>query len=186
MTSSRFIATVRIAAISTVAFSLTSCELPPREAWSAIQSKGLLTYYMNKDGSTSTHASRNVASSTITTPKTTIPSTPPPSQISPSSLPVAKSVPDLPGYVRTPFTNPPRLVDVRGMSAGSKVVCPYTQKPFLVAEWELPLGAQTSLPIPRLDQRSPCRRTNPHPRSRPQRRSRSRSPRLRRLRLLRT
>jgi uncharacterized Zn-finger protein len=38
----------------------------------------------------------------------------------------------MPGYVRSPFTNPPRLVDVRGMSAGSKVVCPYTQKPFLV------------------------------------------------------
>lgn len=49
-----------------------------------------------------------------------------------STMPVAQSVPDLPGYVRTPFTNPPRLVDVRGMSAGSKVVCPYTQRPFLV------------------------------------------------------
>jgi len=42
------------------------------------------------------------------------------------------AVADLPGYVRTPFTNPPRLVDVRGMAAGSKVVCPYTQRPFLV------------------------------------------------------
>ena len=49
-----------------------------------------------------------------------------------STMPVAQAVPDLPGYVRTPFTNPPRLVDVRGMSAGSKVVCPYTQRPFLV------------------------------------------------------
>lgn len=49
-----------------------------------------------------------------------------------STMPVAQTVPDLPGYVRTPFTNPPRLVDVRGMAAGSKVVCPYTQRPFLV------------------------------------------------------
>ena len=49
-----------------------------------------------------------------------------------SSMPTATAVADLPGYVRSPFTNPPRLVDVRGMSAGSKVVCPYTQKPFLV------------------------------------------------------
>ncbi|WP_395741855.1 hypothetical protein [Prosthecobacter sp.] len=49
-----------------------------------------------------------------------------------STMPVAQAVPDLPGYVRTPFTNPPRLVDVRGMSPGSKVVCPYTQRPFLV------------------------------------------------------
>ncbi|MBL9131873.1 MAG: hypothetical protein JNG86_11770 [Verrucomicrobiaceae bacterium] len=47
-------------------------------------------------------------------------------------MPVASTVSDLPGYVRSPFTNPPRLVDVRGMSPGSKVVCPYTQKAFLV------------------------------------------------------
>lgn len=133
MTSSRFIASVRIASVGAVAFSLASCELPPREAWSTIQSKGLLTYYMNKDGrTTSSTSAGNVASSTITTPKTTVPSTPPPSQLAASSLPVAKAVPDLPGYVRTPYTNPPRLVDVRGMSSGSKVVCPYTQKPFLV------------------------------------------------------
>ena len=49
-----------------------------------------------------------------------------------ASLPRAEKVPGLAGYVRTPFTNPPRLVDVRGMSAGSKVVCPFTNKPFLV------------------------------------------------------
>jgi len=60
------------------------------------------------------------------------PSTPPPSMLNAANMPVAQSVPDLPGYVRTPFTNPPRLVDVRGMAAGSKVVCPYTQRPFLV------------------------------------------------------
>jgi uncharacterized Zn-finger protein len=36
----------------------------------------------------------------------------------------------LPGYVRTPFTHPPRLVDVRGMQPGSLVVCPFTQKLF--------------------------------------------------------
>lgn len=47
-------------------------------------------------------------------------------------MPTATVASELPGYVRSPFTNPPRLVDVRGMEAGSKVVCPYTQKPFLV------------------------------------------------------
>ncbi|MDZ4286447.1 MAG: hypothetical protein U0984_00720 [Prosthecobacter sp.] len=49
-----------------------------------------------------------------------------------SSLPVAQAVADLPGYVRSPYTTPGRLVDVRGMQAGARVVCPYTQKPFLV------------------------------------------------------
>ena len=57
-----------------------------------------------------------------------------------AELPIAKKVEGLAGYVRTPFTNPPRLVDVRGMNAGAKVVCPYTRKPFLV-----PAGAN---PIP--------------------------------------
>ena len=132
MISSRYLASARLTLGSAAILALASCELPPREAWNTIQSKGLLTYYgMSADGKPSS-ASRNVASSTITTPKTVVPSTPPPSQLSSSSLPTAKAVPNLPGYVRTPFTNPPRLVDVRGMSSGSKVVCPYTQKPFLV------------------------------------------------------
>ena len=47
-------------------------------------------------------------------------------------LPKAQAVPGLAGYVRTPYTNPPRLVDVRGMIPGSKVVCPFTNKPFVV------------------------------------------------------
>jgi hypothetical protein len=36
------------------------------------------------------------------------------------------------GYIRTPFTHPPRLVDVRGMRPGTLVVCPFTQKLFYV------------------------------------------------------
>lgn len=74
-----------------------------------------------------------------TAPVTQAPSVPPPSQLSAASLPVAKPVEGLSGYVRSPFTNPPRLVDVRGMASGSKVVCPYTRKPFLV-----PAGAQSA------------------------------------------
>jgi hypothetical protein len=126
---------VRVASIGAVAFALSSCELPPRDAWRSIQSQGLLTYYMDRDRNpvSAPTSNQKVASSVITQqPKVTPPSTPPPSQLPTRSMPVAKSVPDLPGYVRTPFTNPPRLVDVRGMTAGSTVVCPYTQKPFLV------------------------------------------------------
>ena len=74
-----------------------------------------------------------------TAPVISGPSVPPPSQLSAATLPVAKPVEGLSGYVRSPFTNPPRLVDVRGMTAGSKVVCPYTRKPFLV-----PAGAQSA------------------------------------------
>lgn len=154
MTSSLNLASARLALSSVAILAMASCELPPREAWNTIQSKGLLTYYLGKDGvqrSSSPSSSQNVASSTITTPKTVIPSTPPPSQLSSSSLPMAKSVPNLPGYVRTPFTNPPRLVDVRGMSSGSKVVCPYTQKPFLVP------GGMTSTTSSSVASNSPSR-----------------------------
>jgi hypothetical protein len=45
---------------------------------------------------------------------------------------VAKSVPSLPGFVRSPYTNPPRLVDAKGATPGSTLICPYTQKPFIV------------------------------------------------------
>ncbi len=44
--------------------------------------------------------------------------------------PVGLNVTYLRGYVRTPFTNPHRLVDVRGLLPGTLVVCPFTQKLF--------------------------------------------------------
>jgi uncharacterized Zn-finger protein len=134
---------VRLVAASSVTLMLASCALPPRQAWQEIQTKGLLSYYMDGESrplgvaSNRTQALAQNTASAPTKANTALvgpaaPSTPPPSMLNSASMPVAQSVPDLPGYVRTPFTNPPRLVDVRGMSAGSKVVCPYTQRPFLV------------------------------------------------------
>jgi hypothetical protein len=67
----------------------------------------------------------------VTLPQQSVSITPP-SEQNANSLPTAQIVPGLPGYVRTPFTSPPRLVDVRSMSAGEKVVCPFTNRPFLV------------------------------------------------------
>lgn len=43
---------------------------------------------------------------------------------------VATLVMDLPGYVRTPFTHPRKLVDVRGLRPGCLVVCPFTGRLF--------------------------------------------------------
>lgn len=132
---------VRLATVGLAVLTLASCAVPPSQAWREIQTRGLITYLANDSkplgiGSGSTALAQN---NTVSQPSNTValvgperPSTPPPSMLNASTMPVAQSVPDLPGYVRTPFTNPPRLVDVRGMSAGSKVVCPYTQRPFLV------------------------------------------------------
>lgn len=77
-----------------------------------------------------------VAASSAATPASKVVQPPAPSvqPVVASNAPfqVAYSVKNLTGYVRTPYTNPPRLVDVRGQSAGSKMVCPYTQKPFII------------------------------------------------------
>lgn len=131
---------VHLVATSLVTLMLASCAVPPREAWQEIQSRGLITYYLGKPsrplGSAASSPTLAHSTAPVLTPNGIVgperPATPPPAMLNASSMPVAQAVPDLPGYVRTPFTNPPRLVDVRGMSAGSKVVCPYTQRPFLV------------------------------------------------------
>ena len=49
-----------------------------------------------------------------------------PSHQAPVVMKLGKTVPMLAGYVRTPFTSPPRLVDARSFHAGDKIVCPYT------------------------------------------------------------
>lgn len=131
---------VRLAAASSAALMLASCALPPRQAWQEIQTRGLIPYYLNGESAplgAPANKKQILASSTPVNTNDSLvgpaaPSTPTVVAQNSTSMPVAQPVPDLPGYVRTPFTNPPRLVDVRGMTAGSKVVCPYTQRPFLV------------------------------------------------------
>lgn len=119
---------LRMPLMGVAAVALSSCELPPREAWSEIQTKGLITYYMSKpSGAPLTTTNRQMVAR-----NTPAPAAPKQQPAVASDLPVARPVSDLPGYVRSPYTSPGRLVDVRGMSAGSKVVCPYTQKPFIV------------------------------------------------------
>lgn len=141
--------TIRCSAAVLAALTMVSCSLPPRQAWQQIQTHGLIPFMMNDGAPLQVSPQRSYTAVASTVPMVTEnrsytttsdggligpvqPSTPPPSMLNSATMPVASNVPDLPGYVRSPFTNPPRLVDVRGMSAGAKVVCPYTQKPFLV------------------------------------------------------
>src|SRR5262245_47672342 len=116
---------LRLPLLGITALALASCAVPPRDAWNQIQSRGLITYYMNRGSGaplTSASSQQMVAarnSSSYSAPMSSAPvrqrvDTPPPSQLS-SDLPVARAVADLPGYVRTPYTTPGRLVDVRGM-----------------------------------------------------------------------
>lgn len=165
--------TIRLSTTGIAAVLISSCSLPPRQAWQQIQTQGLIPYMMGGGAPLKVTPQRtysSLASNTpvlsqdrsyaaTTTPSLigpTLPSTPPPSMLNSSSMPTATAVADLPGYVRSPFTNPPRLVDVRGMSAGSKVVCPYTQKPFLV-----PGGVTAAPSAPKIASSPAPRRMDP-------------------------
>lgn len=127
MSSSRLFTPLCLPLAGVSVMALSSCAVPPREAWSEIQSRGLITYYMNRSsGAPLTVTSRQMVAqqSRSTSSKSRLAGN--------DNLPVARPARGLPGYVRSPYTAPARLVDVRGMESGSKVICPYTQKPFLV------------------------------------------------------
>lgn len=118
---------------------LPSCSLPPGVAWRQIRQDGLIAFVNNgmsapkaispdqAPAASGTMLAQNQPSQS----KVVVPVQPKVQQPVPTFL-VAHSVPNLKGYVRTPYTNPPRLVDVRGQAAGAKMVCPYTQKPFVI------------------------------------------------------
>ena len=165
---------------------LASCSLPPEQAWREIRSDGLITYWM-RERANQQHPGAAPASSALATTSPSAPVTPPavstpghtnanavastapttpvppPSELSSQSLPTAQPVPGLEGYVRTPFTNPPRLVDVRGMAVGSKVVCPYTRRPFLVPQAAAQQVSVAPAPAPKSEPKVAAQQPKPLP-----------------------
>lgn len=127
-----------VAAGLLTAVLLPSCSLPPGVAWREIQREGLIPFIQSggtppKAVSDGLYAKNAPSKNLIVPPKPTLSNLAVAQPPKPStSLQPAYAVSGLSGYVRSPYTNPPRLVDVRGMSAGSKVVCPYTQRAFVV------------------------------------------------------
>lgn len=159
MPAQQLLPALRQVTCATLALILPSCALPPREVWNSIRQEGLITYYLKGGPSPVQQGSGRplttyspepmlAASSTANQP------TPPeqaavgsstrsgptagPRRIDASPAPAVARIPtaepvlDLPGYVRSPYTNPPRMVDVRGLKAGDRAVCPFTRKSFLV------------------------------------------------------
>ncbi len=128
-------------ASATSAVLLSSCSLPPEVAWQRIQTEGLIPYLTNPELRDSNVAQRTNAPARQTpapvTPPlpvvTTIASSNGAAKSTDSAKPLyAQSVPSLPGFVRSPYTNPPRLIDVKGSKAGATMICPYTQRPFVI------------------------------------------------------
>ena len=151
MTShNRFIQFVTLAGVSSVC--LSSCTLPPEQAWRKIRDDGLIAYWSYEVGSQ--HSDRNatregalqaspgsptpvaapplIAAQSQTSPALGTSSAPRPELTSTARALTAQSIPSLPGFVRSPYTNPPRLVDVKGAIPGATMVCPYTQRAFIV------------------------------------------------------
>ncbi len=153
---------------------LSSCSLPPSVAWRQIQQDGLINFMSNgmsapkatTPGQISDSSSGAMLASTSRSSTKVIEPPKPPLQAGSSSFATAYAVKNLTGYVRTPYTNPPRLVDVRGMGAGSKVVCPYTQKPFVVPESAVAPGTPTKTMLASAP--SKARPTTPPPVVKPQ------------------
>jgi hypothetical protein len=155
----------RVAMGAFAASIVTSCSLPPEQAWRQIQRDGLIPFVMSEWNSTTPAANSNrqqmiakrqtpapSIAAVTSAPRTTSDligppiiaanTTPSPAMIDATKIPTAPAAVGIPGYVRSPHTTPGRLVDVRGMAAGSKVVCPFTHKPFIV-----PAGAVSNAPV---------------------------------------
>jgi hypothetical protein len=169
MLTSQLLSRLRLPCMGLTAAALSSCAMPPREAWQAIQERGLITYYMSKSAGgplmSSPAPQQYVAHREVRMqrPVASAPSSrsaPVRMEAPRSDLPLARPASGLAGYVRSPYTTPGRLVDVRGMPAGSRVVCPYTQKPFLV-----PAGVNETAP-PQIAAVTP-KPEQPEPQSKP-------------------
>ncbi len=176
-TTSRASSLVAVASLA-AAFAITSCSLPPREAWNQIKRDGLIAFLANPTHSPAVTAPEKstrtpskapvkpagtaVASNAdqfvgppnpaasiaaTTTPAPTASNSPSaaPPVLAPTNTPrnimpaqdkpmLASAVPSLPGYVRSPYTVPPRLVDVKNSAPGATMVCPYTQRPFVIPQ----------------------------------------------------
>lgn len=167
-----------LAALTSLAAAciVSSCSLPPREAWHMIQQEGLIAFLSNSSlgpapTSPSRPAPRPTGEFTLSPQSAVVANSPqfvgPPSPAAsvikpqaPVSAPrnimppndkalVAASVPSMPGFVRSPYTTPPRLIDVKGSSPGATMVCPYTQRPFIIpADFVNPPSAVASNPAP--------------------------------------
>lgn len=143
----------RTIAAAGVCAAVSSCALPPEQAWRKIKTDGLISYigyeWKTPRGSESTVTPKPRVTPTApstkpttgetpvlvlnqTTPGSTAVTTPAKPQNQSLQTLTAHSVPSLPGYVRSPYTNPPRLVDVQGAVPGSTMICPYTRRPFIV------------------------------------------------------
>jgi hypothetical protein len=103
---------------------MASCTLPPREAWRQIRTDGLISFVANGMSAPKAQLAPDEPKMLAKNPAA-----------KKEAAPVVTGIPveGLKGYVRTPHTSPTRLVNVQGVPAGGRAVCPYTQLPIIVS-----------------------------------------------------
>lgn len=109
------------------ALSIASCTMPREQAWQKIKSDGLIPYFAYE-----IKARKQVHPSQIP-PLLANKPTPAPARTSldiPELVKTSAPIPGLPGFVRSPYTNPPRLVKIDTVTPGQLIFCPYTHRPF--------------------------------------------------------
>ncbi|MFZ4768225.1 MAG: hypothetical protein ACOYMN_25035 [Roseimicrobium sp.] len=66
--------------------------------------------------------------------------------------------------MRSPYTDPPRLVDVKGSVPGATMICPYTQRPFLIpADYVNTHGPMVAKSKPEPEAEKPKPKQSPKP-----------------------
>lgn len=136
---------IALTGTASVAALLSSCSLPPDQAWRKIHDDGLIAYWSYEVGSQHADSHHKASASQQTPAASSAPAVAAPALAQTPSRPAstpgmlstgktltAQTVPSLPGFVRSPYTNPPRLVDVKGATPGATMICPYTQRPFII------------------------------------------------------
>lgn len=151
------------AVVAGMGVGAVSCSLPPREAWQRMRQDGVLkAFFVPKRMGVTDDRTQRLAGADLSVEEGAARSR--------VGAPVATAA-DRPGYVWSPRTATPKLVNVKDFTAGETVLCPYTLEPFVVPgvaasapEAELAgretFGPATPLPAPVPPVRE---RSNPSP-----------------------
>lgn len=113
---------------------LSSCALPPREAWQRIKDEGVL-HALFVPRKTAPIRAEQIASSPTTAPQSGGVSMAPVTPAAAAKTPTAEVFPGNRGFVYSPFTRPKKLVNTKGFAPGEQALCPYTLELFIVPDY---------------------------------------------------
>jgi|GEM_PF-417587 len=113
---------------------MVSCSMPPRQAWQHMKEQGVLrAFFVPKRSPGASDRTQRLAGADLSVDGGVNRRLAAAAPVVPvAGLPVAEEAGGCPGYVFSPRTPTPRLVDVLDFAPGETVLCPYTMEPFIV------------------------------------------------------